>query len=265
LEFITKTKEKAMRRGYINNIKDLNDYFEQIEANRWNLYNGIFGGNLPQANCLYRQDSKEMEPGESWSLLQRMIELNSSTGGDFTIYFPTNTQGNIGNRVYLSIGQGTGAVAGIGNVPAGTFSNPAETERRVQDAVELALLRRDVEDLMQADRPSGFWGPLLEKVAENPNVGEALIGAVVNLCTVAAAKLSGTPIQMQHPAVSGPPSVSIETDIEMPEDVLNRCNAALSRIAIHFSDLAQFLENLSDYIEQNPQMAKTLFAQISKK
>lgn len=248
-----------MANGYITNSQHLQDWFEKAGGKKWNLYHRFQTGNLGGGNLIYRQSDDGMSDADSFSLLLEMIEMNTGQGADFTVFVPGNERGNQGFRVFYRSGV-TGSLAGIpGQQHNGSQVGYVPAEK-VADAVEIAMLRRDVEDMKAAGSPSGFGAIVMERLAENPATIEALASAAIGLLNIAAAKMAGLPMQMQGqgmPTVSGPPNTTTATaEMEIDGD---RCNAALGRIACHFPNLEVFLETLAGWVEQNPIMAQSIF------
>ncbi len=268
-----------MAKGYIDNFQDLEFYFEKLpeNVNTWNIYHGWIEGHLTQKPYVYRQGNPELTRAESWKLLEQMIKMNASKGGDFTIYFQGTAKGTSGSRVFFSLGRGISSpynsqVAGVGNVPQ--IQNPYmvgmipadEVEKRISAALEKQKLETRIANLEAAGEPDGFWSTVLMRIAENPNVPETLIGAASNLMNVVAAKVAGLPIQMNaNTQVNGTPEAATEETETNADEYEKRCNEALGKIQYHFNDLPAFLEALSGWIEKNPDMAKSLFNQQMKK
>lgn len=253
-----------MANGFIANPQNLQDWFERAKGAKWNLYHGFQRGNLGTGNLIYRQ-SEELPEEDSFSLLLEMITMNSGQGADFTVFVPSNERGNQGLRVFYRAGA-NGAAASLSGTPGAATGYGANVgfvpADKVKDAVEIAMLRRDVEDLKSMGEPTGFGAIVMQNFANNPALLEGLAGAAIGLLNIAAAKMAGLPVQMQggpQPAsVSGPPNTTATTEIEIDEE---RVSAALGRIAAHFPDLAGALEALAGMIEANPTFAKSLLHQ----
>jgi len=264
-----------MRTGYIAKIADLGEYFEKVGIPKWNLYHGFQKGTLQNGALVYKQDNAEMELGESWDLLNQIIEMNCGGGsGAFTIYFPT-VASNVGTRVYYQHGTGpVGVAASVAGVPNQLhpaqlgYVSADELDRRLKEEKYKWELEKRLDDLEASNGPSGFGEILMNNIANNEGTMQALLQGLLGFLNIAAAKVAGMPLGNPGPAIiQGPPATDVHTDFEtgeVSEADVQRCNAALERIAQTFPDLAGFLEGLANYIQKDPTTAKTLFSQFVK-
>lgn len=263
-----------MRTGFIGNLSNLGDWFEKQGSPKWNLYHGFQKGNLQNTALIYKQDSDELDVEESFNLLSEMIQMNCGGGsGAFTIYVPTKAS-NVGARVFYQQGAATNGAAVSGTPqtmhPAALgYVSADELERRLKEEKYKWELEKRLDDLEAANGPAGFGEILMSNIANNEGTMQALLQGILGFLNIAAAKVAGMPMNPNAgPAViNGPPGTEVHTDFETgeeSEELVERCNAALSRIAQTFPDLATFLEGLANYIQKDPQTAKMLFAQFAK-
>jgi hypothetical protein len=251
-------------RAHLTNIHDLKTYFDKLNNSRWNLYTGMYEGNLPQGNILYRQDNKDMDSTESWELLNQLIDMNSVNGGDFTVYFPANANGNMGNRIKISIGNNHrfGQHANVGATPPFGMVSKNEVAEMISTQKIIWDLERKVDELESANAPS-IGAVIMEQLAGNPETIRTITAALTTLLQVVAARMAGIPMRPQSaPAINGHPNTNNSTEISYSEDEKEGVNNVLGRIAAHFPDLTGFLEKLAHFIETNPDMAKSLFEKI---
>lgn len=251
-------------KNFISDLAGLRQYYDAIGAVRWKLYNGLFSGNLPQGNVAAAQPNAEMDKEESYALLEQMINLHNKGAGTFTVYFPTNGNGNMGHRTYLQLNANSntaavGAVPGPGSHVAG-YIPESEVQKRIDDALERYELMTRVEMLEAQNEPTGILERLIDKALENPNVPEVAVGAFANLCNVIATKIGGTAATFSQPVqVNGTPQTAEPTEMTEEEEAM--IQTALIRINQHFPKLGEFMQAVANKVDENPAMAKMLFAQ----
>ena len=197
-------------KGYINNYEDLRTWFELNEETRWNLYNG-FVTKFNNVHVLAKQENNDLDKEESYNLLKQIISMNSSRGGQFTVYMIG--PGNRGPMVHVGIDSATmpgvggyGAMAGNpymqGLVPISEIDERIRRERQTWD------MERRIEDL-EAEKESsvGAVGQFFNRVTQDLDINRLINMAVVMMSSrmnvnpelIKAVQLSGTPEQQQQP------------------------------------------------------------------
>lgn len=209
-------------------------------------------------DIIVRNDSIE-NAADAWDYLEQMLTINSGEGGDFTILRTDKPKSNYGHRAVVVLNPSpqaavSGLMPGMPFIGAGQniqsyIAGEIEKEREKWD------LAKKVEDLEAAINAGQEGGPIerfLNRLLESPKIDGILDVVLSKVLTPAQAH------QPSHVAVSGAPGVpgdhfQYDTD---------RVAQALERIRAHFPDIHGTLERLADFIDRNPEMAKSLFNQM---
>jgi len=251
------------RNGYIDNFEDLESWFMDANVPKFTLAHG----DISSRRYIYTQDDPGIDVEESWNILRDKLGMFAKNGGTFTVKLPTKNGGN-GWTTLFKLPRVEGAINGMGgSYMGGGIGVEAYIAEKISDKLENFELRRKVEDLQaEIESQGSFLERIVNRITEHPNfdptaMADKLIGAISGIVSAMGAK--------------GGPAVSMsgfqETAQDAPtagEDIGERIGAALGRISQAFPDInmAELLEGLAAYVEQNPQMARMLLVnQILKK
>lgn len=230
------------------------------EADRERPYFTLYRGAraTKASDIIVRNDTiEDLEP--AWDMLEQMLTINSSEGGEFTVLRTDKPKSNFGMKgvVVLNHAHATPSVAGIPGMPfigAGQniqsfIAGEIEKEREKWD------LAKKVEDLEAAINAGQEGGPIerfLNRLLDSPKIDGIL--------DVVLSKVFAPPsgAQPSHVAVSGAPGAAAD---QFQYDT-ERVAAALERIRAHFPDIHGTMDRLADFIDRNPEMAKSLFNQM---
>lgn len=241
----------ANRHTYISDISAVETWFRQLGKPNWKLLRGFHDKTRGKAS-IYVQDQEGMDMDEAWELLQNMIEINSSGGGQFTIFVPTSTSGQ-GQSIFLQIGEvgstGSPKVAGapaVGYVPKSEVAELIAKERKMWE------LERRLEDMEAAAGANAEWTDVIkEKIAEVDLT--PVIAGLTQMFARRGVSLQGTQGDYQPPQAEAPADgYQYDGDRLMP---------ILDDIHNHFStqdEFLAFLEALRDMFVQNPELYKNM-------
>lgn len=246
-----------MNRTAMTSIEDLRTWWEaDNERPYFTLYRGTRA--TKASDIIIRNDTiEDLEP--AWDMLEQMLTINSTEGGEFTILRADKPKSNYGMKgvVVLSHARATPAVAGIPGMPfIGAGQNiqsfiAGEIEKE-REKWELSKKVDDLEAAINAKQEGSLVERALNRVIDGDKL-DALIGVLID--KFLSPKGAHVP---SHVAVSGAPGAApdqFQYDTE-------RIAAALERIRAHFPDVHGTLDRLADFIDRNPEMAKSLFNQM---
>ena len=238
----------------ISSIEDVGAWFKKLDTPTWNLYRG-WHDKMPVRNIIYKQEDENLSMDESFEVLQQMMEMNSHSGGKFTVYVHNNQKGssvlvglNLERMAKGNMGLGGYSGAGFGMVPAD------EVDRKIAQALEINNLKREIEDLRSAQEAGmGFRDILIEKLRE-VDLGPIITGLSSLIQPPRAGAIQGMP------ADSIPPNQEADHDSGFHYDG-EKILPALDNIRPHFdrdTDFYSFLEKVSARFAENPDMFKNI-------
>lgn len=237
----------SISKASFRNIESLRTWFFQNQKPYWSLYTGF----SKEAKDLSIKNSAYSELDRSWEMLEQIITSKMENGGRLTLYVTEKANSSHGFTEYLDFpGSANSAISGT--YQSSMFPSIGNIEKYVADQLTMDRQNRKIEDLEarlnEKEQGSGI-SKVFNKVLEEAPIAELLMA----LCH----KFLGSQPQM---AVNGPPhhDQAFESE-ELPAEEQQRIADALTRISVHFPDLAGFVEKLAGFIEKNPAMAKTIF------
>jgi hypothetical protein len=248
-------------KGYINNYEDLQDWVKNTKQTAWNLYSGWpekFSATHFLAKC---EDESEAET--SWELLKRMLEINASNGGNFTVYIPQPGNRGFSTRVQIPANNPAAAnagVAGIGNPYAIGMIPAVEHERRMREFEEKMRLERRIEDLESQQGSSvGAVGKILDKITEELDINNVFNALVA----VFGPKLNPNmqPMQLAGTPVAADPGEHADGSGYNYDDP--RLLVFLDTVRCKFGtdeEFYTFLGRVGAFFDKNPQMAISFLA-----
>lgn len=247
-----------MNRTAMTSMESIRTWWEaDSERPYFSLYRGTRG--TKPSDIIIRNDTLD-DLDAAWEMLEQMLTINSGEGGEFTILRTDKPKSNYGMKgvVVLSQVPATPAIAGIPGMPfigAGQsiqafIAGEIEKEREKWD------LAKKVEDLEAAINAGQEGGPIerfLNRLLDSPKIDGILDVVLSKVLTPA-----NTP-QPSHVAVSGAPGAAASGQFQYDTE---RIAASLERIRAHFPDIHGTLDRLADFIDRNPEMARSLFNQM---
>ena len=255
----------------ITNFSDLRKWFMnnnrgEKDSPYWTLY--FVPAGSKETVVTFNDKVSDMEKSFDW--LQDTIRMvNNPEGSRFRVMQVDTPRGNNPTgQVYAQIYErqpnpsGSMAPAQIGAIPSGY------SESDVQRHVELALLKRENEDLKAAiGAPDNPWERIFGIVSES----EPLSNALANLIYQFSNKITGTPMAPVPPVfmpspVNGPatkpanaysepeePMAEMSID-EMQQEIADNINRVCALLNV---DALTLSRKLCQLVEANPNMAKT--------
>lgn len=253
-------------RTAITSLENLRQWWEvDNKSPYWTLYRG--SRSSKGTDVIARNDTLD-DHETSWDMLEQMISINSQEGGEFTILRTDKPKGNFGPKVVVILShapayQGAPSVSGIPGLPfvagspQGIQAYIADEVKKERHSWELEKKVEDLEAAINAKQEGSLFERAINKLIETDKIG--------NLLEIIIAKAmgpTGAP-QMSHVAVSGMPGASqADTPTNQFQYDTVRVANAMERIRVYFPDIHETLEKLANYIETNPEMAKTIFNQM---
>ena len=258
-----------MARSYINNVDDLQAWFELIDCAKWNLYRGHHE-RLPQTSLIFKQEDDAMTVAESFTLMRRLMEQSSHGGGYFTVYVP----GRSANKGYTQkIVLNTNANASVAGMPA-LAGHPAamgyipaeEVDRRITEALEKQEMQRRIEDLEGAREGNMSIGEsMANRFMESFDFN--LLAPAINAFVTGimpqkqAFQLQGTVPDPSQPAPQAGEDVVPEEEHPAYQFDAARILPLMEQIRHQFDDYETFyafLDTLTAKFLQSPEMFKTM-------
>lgn len=271
----------ANYRGAIGDYSGLSFWFDSVlkteEHAKWNLYRGHLnkvGEN--RANQIYKQDDADMSKEDSFDLLMQMIQVNSSEGGDFTIYIPQKSQ-NVPNGVAFFRAPNTPVRSAYGHSQIAGFPAAGMAGMLTKDDVKEMIEKerdgwekdRKIEELeAELESKAGIGGMIMQQISQDGTLGKLMemgVGALIQIASNLATKKTAL-AGFDHPAgiatQSAPtPAPQGNIDQQIIEYDSDRIVNALDKMVVHFSNVEDFytaLDRLADKFAENPAMYKNL-------
>lgn len=178
---------------------------------------------------------------KSWEYLSDCLSRLVSANETYTLIQTANVSGGSGGLYYIfrfdnaPNGNGMPAIAGIGGV------NASDVESRISTSIELAMLRRDLQDkekeIESMKQGDGIAG-LIQRLIENPNM-QPIVQGFGALIQMAGMKAMGIQPQMIQPngaqvGISGFPGADTHTET----DTMNHSNTVVESNELELSETA---------------------------
>lgn len=247
-------------KGYIDNYEDLAEWIKNTKQTAWNLYAGWpekFSATHFLAKC-----EDESDADASWELLKRMIEINASNGGNFTVYIPQPGNRGFSTRIQIRSNNPAAAnagVAGIGNPYALGMIPMQQHEDLLRREKEMWEMKKEIEDLKSQQGSSvGALGKIMDKITEELDINNvfnalvAVFGPKLNP-NMQPMQLSGTPV--------GDPGEHADGSGYTYDDprLLEFLDSVRSKFKTD-EEFYTFLTRVGAFFDKNPQMALSFFA-----
>jgi len=205
---------------------------------------------------------------QTWNLLKSHIENMVFDPGEYLtvrLYKNPNGQGGGSDITFRPVpkqaafGGGSPGIGGIGGINAQSY-----IAEQIDQRMTIYDLRHQVEELRQElDQKQGFLERVVATVTEHPNFDpNALINGIGSIIANLIPKRAQV-------GVTGFSNQATGTDAAADpgtEEESARIAAALERLAANFPEipLSKLLEDLANFVDQNPGMAKTFLQNLSK-
>lgn len=229
-------------------------------AVHWTLY----GGNYGEKEARLLSNQRISTPAESLAYLVESIRMmNNPPGAKFRIQiYRPGSANNYTAQAFVQIFDRDNAAtlpangaqsAAIGNLPA-----PMATESYIQERIDLALLKRENEELKaMVNGPGNTWERILDIVSQSEPLSMALAGLIGQL-----AGKNGMPVAVPRP-ITGSPEPDDTDEPENADDPQNvfveSINAAANGLKTDPLTMATRLKKL---VQDNPALARQIFEQI---
>lgn len=251
------------RHSSITSLDDLQTWFTGLKHPRWNLYRG-HQERKGHSTLIYKQTDESLDMATSWDTLRNMIEMNSGTGGQFTVYVPTVANGNQGMSVLVSInmqqhsGRGTmpavsGTGYGLGMIPVEKVQEEIQKERKIWE------LEKRLEDMESAQEAGLGINDILKEnlrgIDFNPIISGIVAMAAQRFGVMPGVQLQGTPADMAPEEEPHEGLAPYAYDGKLLKPILDT-------IRPHFGtdeDFYNFLAAVAQSFAGNPVQFKTMF------
>lgn len=257
----------------VDSIQKVEEWFEKNATTPyWSIYY-THNTNLKSANVAARQ-KENVSQDESLEFLKTEIERLRTAGSKIQIFSQNAPSGQTGSnggiKLYLTYPKdAVTSVSGIGSLQmqmAGVGSIGELVQKEISTALKIERLERERDEALQAANEVAnpdYVSKAFQFATEDPEGAAQILQTGIGAIAAIFGMLRGVPMS---PHVSGtPPTTTVvhETE-EANQEAEEVINNALDRIEKHFPDLPNFMNNLADYIEKNPTLAKSIFNNITK-
>ena len=240
---------KAVNKASIQDIDKLEMWYMNQQPHAYfKVYHGHTKLGSPSTSNIEETDKEK-----AWEAIKVHLEIHDVPGGAFTINtFPDPNKANSQlHRAYFMWPVSQTAPNINGAVQAYGI-NEAQVQSRVNDAVEKAMMRRDLEDLqMQINNPtsSSFQEFMMNLCQEHAPQILGMFGALL-----APPQAHG----VYGPADPTPPE-EINIDDMTAEEIAEDFKASIETIQSHFGDdTAAIFNKLAAFIDKDPAKARNL-------
>jgi hypothetical protein len=247
------------RHSYVSSLPDLEKWFLLLGKPQWNLYRGHHE-NMARASTVYRQKEDSMDMAESWELLRDMISINSSDGGQFTVFVPNSATGGAGTSTLVAINMEsvtpTSRGVAIAGVPSGMVSL-GQVQEEIAKERRMWELEREIQDLRNAQESGLGITDVIKQQLATMDLSAVISGIIQHFtarATMPGVQLQGTPSDMVPPPPAADPA-GYAYDGKQLKPILDH-------IRPHFAtdaDFYGFLEAVAVAFVQNPNLFKTNF------
>lgn len=238
------------RHSYISSLQDVEVWFRQKDKPNWKLLRGFHDKTRGKATICV-QDEEGVDMDTSWQLLQQMLEINSGSGGQFTVFVPTSTSGQ-GESIFVQLGDVSSTIASsLSGAPAVGYVPKTEVQEILAKERKMWELERKLEDLEAAQEANfelkDIWIEKLREIDPTPIINGLMAqftGRPVTLQGTAGDYAPPTPVPEEGFAYQGEKLMPILDDI---------------REQFHDEDeFYTFLGKLRDMFLQNPELYKNM-------
>lgn len=188
----------------------------------------------------------------SWQLLENIVRNKTEAGGRLTVFVSDKAASSSGFTEYLDIDGPMKNQAAISGTGSGAYVNGIDSY--IADKIALYDKDRRIKDLeneLAAKEEGSGINKIFNRVLEEAPVQEILLALV--------SKFLGAQPAM-NPPVNGTPRITDDMEEEQLSDTEQaRLHDAILRLSVHFPDIATAMEQLANFVEANPTMAKSFF------
>lgn len=159
--------------AFYSDLEDLRSHFYERKCPKWNLYHGFQTGNY-KGSEMATQQPNDISYEESWDLLERTLSAYQRSGlpAKLTLYLKTNSN-NTGERLKIYLNPSGVNQPGINGVQSQNLVPVDEVDRRINQAIHIERLERNIEDLQAAieDKQSS-WERFADRLLEDIDVNQ---------------------------------------------------------------------------------------------
>lgn len=232
----------------LKSIESLKQWFTQAGRPYWTVWNGF----LKKDQFLVMRNHASDDMDTSWELLENIVRNKTQAGGRLTVFVSDKAASSSGFTEYLDIDGPMKTQAGIAGVSSGSYVNGIDSY--INDKMALYDKDRRIQDLeneLAAKEEGTGINKILNRVLEEAPVQEILLALL--------SKFMGHQ-PAGNPAVNGAPRITDDMEQEpLSETEQQRLHDAILRLSAHFPDIATAMEQLANFVDQNPAMAKSFF------
>ena len=232
-----------------------NNQKEDKKSPHWTLYGGGWGEKETRltANSRINDPEKSLE-----YLVESIRSMNHPDGTKFRVLlYPENSPHNYTATVYVQVFESSRQPATAAAISG--ISSGVDVERRISEQVELALLKKEVEELRN-DTGGSMWERVMGLINENEHLSAAVGNLITGLVSKVDPMMAGRFIPMNKP-VTGHPGNSAADSAPDPNDpqvqFAQNINEATRTLGI---DALTLSRSLNQVIQANPDAIRNLIA-----
>jgi hypothetical protein len=247
----------------VNSIKDV--FYEYAEP-IWGLYDGKARRTPPNVASdargrLFYQDSNDMDIPDSWSRLEGALSRVVYKGGYCTIYVGTGQNALTIPCYFDHPGQSGGQNTGI---TGANFGGMGIMRELFDEKLRNYELKREYEDLQLQRGPNSFWERVGEKLLENeqlPNLVMGVLNSFQKMATNPQLAQGGQYPQQQQVYQRPRPqtdSEKVSGPTQTPELALQQFGEQIKGGFSDGEEMAQYLAKLAVIFQANPEGMKAV-------
>jgi hypothetical protein len=227
----------------------------------------IYYGHGRGSTHWYHRESNTTSKDDAWEKLSRLLANASKNGGDFTVLAQDKVTNKSGPRVFVSFDGRRNQISGFpqyqnGSGPPDGYISLSEAKQMAEDKAAIKILQfqlESMEDAIHGRKEPSAMERIIERMAESPSFVPA-INAIFTKIAGSGEQRKVAMTGFDEPAtVSRDPESEKNESIEGFEYDVDQILSCLEKIRPHFPDPHRFLGRLADYIDQNPELAKSFF------
>jgi hypothetical protein len=254
------------KNGVITTLEGLEKWFRYNATSEWQLYSGHMD-RLNPGKLIVKQENEDLPIDDSWELLRDHLEIQSSQGGQFTVFQPTSHNRGPKSKVTLNghLMPGSGSFRGgssLNGLPSLGYVTKEDMEERIRSEREKWELERRVDDLEEMQRSRASIGErIFETAVEQVDLNQVASG-LMGFLGALTNKMGGNPSNIgssQPQAVNQPAAASSD---EGPVYDGDQVLEFLNTIRPHFEneeEFYSFLSRVRQFFEDKPGLCISFF------
>lgn len=244
---------------FYNNVNSIKETFQEYGSPVWGLYDGKARRNPPSnvardpKGRLFYQESEDMDIMDSWSRLENALGRVIYKGGFCTIYVGKGVNTLTIPCYFDHPSQQGGGQAGAGVAGAGGLSGMGYMRELFDEKLNNYELKRTIEDLHAERGPTSFWERVGEKLLENEQLPNLVMGILNGL-----QRMTANPAQMQAMQARQAAMIRAQQQQQHPEPASDNNDGSVGSTVPSDLLTQQFTEQIRPGFESEEEMARYL-------